>query len=346
MNLNLLRAVLARVGNSNESLGIQAQLGDVVVFPTRSVRLQGESVSNLLIASLPVTVSLESDGSIEIPDEPRKLAEATLETAVRLMAIDRQEPHSLSSPLPFLGFASEDPSVLEQLDGVEVKNGVINVRPNARNALGLFDGIDPRLLMDRLDGVALLAEALNSSTALGRYMQLIRLLERAFKVGPSGITAPLAEFLKPSPFDIDLAEVETWTAARALSAHADRREEFYLDADVRPIVDRMQQAGYEVLLNKKDWRNSSSERREVWRPTAGSQGTGPNLFVKHDVGAAISFQFTDGYESYPLVPAGPMDEVLPRAAWLVGDKDSGRLKISGSWEPKAAEATTIKHETG
>jgi hypothetical protein len=335
MKLNLLRAVMAQVGNGNEASRIHARLGDVTIFPTRAVRMEGKPVSNVLVASVPVEVAIESDGSIKIPDEPRKQAEATLETVVRLMAIDRQLTHALSSPLPFIGFASEEPSVLEQLDGIKIEHKVITALQNASNAVGLFDGIDLKQLFDRLDGVALLSEALNSSTALGRYMQLIRLLERAFKLGPGSITVPLAEFLKPSPFDISLAEVETWTAARALSAHADRREEFYLDADVRPIVRRMQNAGYEVLLNKKDWRNPSSDRRELWRPTAGSQGTGPNLFVKQGVDAMITFQALDGYEAYPLVLAGPMDEVLPSAAWLKGGNDSGRLEISGSWEPEA-----------
>lgn len=272
MKLNLLRAVMAQVGSGDESVGVQARLGDVAIFSTRAVRMEGKPVSNILVASLPVELSIESDSSLEIPDEPRKQAEATPETAVRLMAIDRRLTHSLSSPLPFVGFSSEEPSALEQLDGIKVKHRVVTAYQNASNAVGLFAGIDPKQLFDRLDGVALLAEALNSSTALGRYMQLIRLLERAFKLGPGSITRPLAEFLKPSPFNISLAEVETWTAARALSAHADRREEFYLDADVRPIVGRMQNAGYEVLLNKKDWRDPSSERREAWWPTAGLAG--------------------------------------------------------------------------
>jgi hypothetical protein len=128
MKLNLLRAVLAQVGNGNESLGIQAQLGDTAIFTTRAVRMLEKHVSNVLVASVPVEVAVEADNSIEIPDEPRKQAEATLETVVRLMAIDRQLRHSLSSPIPFIGFSSEDPSNVDKMDGVTV-NSTFAVMP-------------------------------------------------------------------------------------------------------------------------------------------------------------------------------------------------------------------------
>jgi hypothetical protein len=217
MQLNLLRAVMAQVGDNKKSLQIQGQFGNVAIFSTHAVCMEEKPLFNILVASLSVEVPIESDGSIEIPDEPRKQAEATLETVVRLMAIDRQLTHSISSPMPFIGFTSEEPSVFEKLDGIKVNQSVVTAYQNANNAVGLFDGIDLMQLTDRLDGVALLAEALNSSSALGRYMQLIRLFERAFKLGPGGITMPLADFRRPSPFGINLAEVETWTAARALT---------------------------------------------------------------------------------------------------------------------------------
>jgi hypothetical protein len=164
--------------------------------------------------------------------------------------------------------------------------------------------------------------------------QRLAILEqyRAFKLGPGRLTGPLAALLKASQFGIDYDEVRSWTAARGLSAHADRREEFYLDADVRPIVDRMLQAGYDVLLNKKTWRDRSSDRRGTWQADAGTQGIGHNIFMSQGKSANLTFQMLDGFASYPFIPAGPFDAFLPRAAWLVGDADSGRLEIRGSWE--------------
>jgi hypothetical protein len=102
----------------------------------------------------------------------------------------------------------------------------------------------------------------------------------------------------------------------------------------------MQNAGYEVLLNKKNWRNPSSERRDLWRPTTGSTGTGSNLFITRGASAALTFEPLDGYESYPLVLAGPVDEVLPRAAWLMGGTDDGCLKVKGAWDPEQVEVNS------
>ncbi len=80
-------------------------------------------------------------------------------------------------------------------------------RQGAVANLGLFSDIDPQVLFDRLDGVALLAEALNSPAPLGRYLQLMRLFERAFRRGPGRLTDPLVELLQPSLFNIEDAEV-------------------------------------------------------------------------------------------------------------------------------------------
>ena len=105
-----------------------------------------------------------------------------------------------------------------------------------------------------------------------------------------------------------------------------------MDADARRIVGRMLQAGYEVLMNKRLWRDPSSERRELWRPAAGSSGAGSDIFVAQGKAANLSFQFLDGFDSYPLVLAGSFDPLLPRAAWLVGDAEGGRLQVKGDWE--------------
>jgi hypothetical protein len=333
MDLYLLRAALVQIGQSEEGLGLRARLGDVTIYSTQSARIDQKLAGTIFVASSRVVtnIDLKSGEPITIPDEPRRKAEAALETTARLMAIDQQATHSLASPMPFIGFTCDDPAILVQLDGRIVLQRTMLAHQGATTNLGLFSDIDPQVLSDRLDGVALLAEALNTVAPLGRYLQLMRLFERAFRLGPGALTDPLANLLRPSPFNIDEAEVRSWTDARAASAHADRREEFYLGSDVRPIVDRMLQAGYEVLMNKKLWRHASSDRRESWRPVAGSQGTGSDIFVTQRKEAKLNFQFLDGFDSYPLVLAGPFDSILPRAAWVVADDDGSRLRVKGEW---------------
>ena len=301
------------------------------MYSTRPVRIDGKAAGTVFVAEVPISVPVDAREPLVIPEEPRRKAEATLETVARMLAIDRQISHALSSPMPFVGFVSSDTSDMAHLEGLSVTHKVLSASQGAIINLNIFSELDPHVLSGRLDGVALLSEALNSDAPLGRYMQLIRLFERAFKLGPGNLSGPLIELLRPSPFGIDASEVNSWTNARGLSAHADRREEFYLDADVRPIVDRMLQAGYEVLLNKKTWRDPSAERRDIWSPNAGARGLGPDIFVSQGKGAALTFRMLDGFESYPLVLGGPFDAVLPRAAWLEGDANGGQLHIKGSW---------------
>jgi hypothetical protein len=56
---------------------------------------------------------------------------------------------------------------------------------------------------------------------------------------------------------------------RHLATHADRREEFAIAADVVPVLSRLRQAVYDILLNKQNWRSRDTGRRAVWTPVNG-----------------------------------------------------------------------------
>src|SRR5258708_5246584 len=164
MDLYLLRAALVQIGQSEGGLGLQAQLGDVAIYSTQSARVDQKSVGSVFIASIKVAIDIDFERGepIAIPDEPRRHAEAALETTARFLAIDAQATHSLASPMPFIGFTCDDPAILAQLDGRVVSQRAMFARQSATTNLGLFSDIDPHVLSDRLDGVALLAEALTS----------------------------------------------------------------------------------------------------------------------------------------------------------------------------------------
>jgi hypothetical protein len=201
--MHLLRSIVAQFGNGESLTGVKAQLENVTVYSTHPIQLAGKPLGIVVVASLPLSISLpEGDNSFVIPVEPRRKAEAILEIVTQLLAIDKQTSHSISSPMPFIGFTSDDPETMSLLDGRTVNQNVMSGRLGARTNLDLFSDFSLRVLSDRLDGVALLSEALNSNTSLGRYMQLIRLFERAFKRGPTSLTEPLVELLQPSPYGI------------------------------------------------------------------------------------------------------------------------------------------------
>jgi hypothetical protein len=267
---------------------------------------------------------------IEVPHAVRRSAEAGIETVARLFALDYRTGYSISSPMPYVGFQCEDDRVLGPLVGKRVENPVISgVGPVATGRSNIFRDDVIAGLSDRLDGLALLGEALSSPNALGRYLEIVRLLERAFGSKAGGLVQYLVPFLTdPSCVHaFTKKEVHTWIEVRPKVMHADSRLEFLLEADVRPWIGRMLEAAYDVLLNKRDWRSPTSERRNLWEPVAGSSAENAT-FLTQGKAASVTVQLLDGFGAYPLVLAGPFESLLPPGVWLMGDADGGALQRS------------------
>lgn len=84
--------------------------------------------------------------------------------------------------------------------------------------------------------------------------------------------------------------------------HADGKasHELVWDADVAHFMDRMEQALYDVLLNKKHWHDPSQDRRDLWHPLAGTSDNKGGIFVTEKAGGIrLAFQLFDGFRSYP-----------------------------------------------
>lgn len=266
---------------------------------------------------------------IEIPEAPRRSSEMAIETLARLIAIEHRTGHTISSPMPYVGLASKDESTIAALADKHVNHDVTST--SGMTASGTADMLREDIvtgLSDRIDGVALLAEGLNSPGALGRYHEFVRLFERAFGRKAGALASFLSSFLTDDacPHGFTKSEVHAWIEARPKVAHADRRPEFLLEADVRPWIRRMEEAAYEVLLNKAAWQADSTDRRELWRSTAGSLDRDSGVFVSHSRTATLSVQILDGFKAYPLMLAGSMEHTLPRGVWLQGDVHGGVLR--------------------
>lgn len=159
-------------------------------------------------------------------------------------------------------------------------------------------------LSDREDGVALLVEALSHDHAMGRFHEFIRLFERAFARSGKTLTSPLNEFLS-SRFGYTTAELSRWfEELRDPATHADARTEFLLEADVRPVIDRMEQAAFDVLLNKALWRDPSTDRRDVWAPTAGSTNPRGGAFIVQGTTPVTYGAILDEYGAFPMDLSG------------------------------------------
>ena len=148
------------------------------------------------------------------------------------------------------GFA---PLLLEQLPSVRTLSRPLDVMAE--------------LLADRRDGIGLMAEALAHTHAMGRFHDLMRVFERAFALGPWDLVEPLAKFRRGSRLGYSKPEVSNWSELRGPATHADRRSLVLTEPDLRRPVMRMEQAAYDVLLNKATWPDRSTRRRNRWRPT-------------------------------------------------------------------------------
>lgn len=331
----VFRSALVRLDDDPEfDTPVGVEWSGVVVVAGPPITKDGGPLGRIYVAAVKTTIRVQG-GFTTIPARARATAESGIEAAVHLAAVDRATAFTISSPMAYVGFRPHRRERLPELEGIKIRGPFVHPIPGASGAEGILEQLDGSAFADRFDGLALLAEAINASTALGRYLQLMRLFERAFRLAPGGLANPLATFLRPSRYRFRVTEVRAWCNARALSLHADRRSEFNLDADVRPFVDRMMLAGYEVLANKEIWRHRSTDRRSSWTPRWGTSGNGVDLFLTPGSPLKVTMQLLDRYKAYPLVLAGSrvqFDGVLPRAAWMSGDADGCQLSILGNDE--------------
>jgi hypothetical protein len=184
-------------------------------------------------------------------------------------------------------------------------------------------------LNDRPDGVALMVEALAQDHALGRFRDFIRVFERAFARPAKTLTDPVVAFLDPRLGYTD-AEVKLWFEQyRDPATHADARNDFALEADAQPFIDRMEQAAMDVLMNKRDWRDPSADRRSTWIPMAGTSGPGGDIFVTKGSAGSIQARILDPYGAYPMDLAGVIS-TPPANWWPAADGNPSKDDDSGA----------------
>jgi hypothetical protein len=267
---------------------------------------------------------VNEDGLVIVPEEPLKLTEALIETSANLVAISERCKRSISSPMPSVAFLPEDQETWEWLDST---NGVLRNRSGGVVSTG-GPSIDLdttiKLASDRSDGVALLAEALAHEHPTGMFHELMRLFERAFRLGPYKLVQPLAEFLAGADnMNCTSSEVERWIITlRHPATHADRRPSFVLESDVRPVIPRMIQAAYDVLFNKEVWRTPSTQRRDLWRPTSGTTGESFDLYLVQGNPMRVQLQHFDEVGSYPLNLEEGLRMPLPPELWAKWPSES------------------------
>jgi len=242
---------------------------------------------------------ITEDHRIVVPENERKAAELAIEAIADLISVAGRCKRSICSPAPTIilqAVNEEEKEWLERSKGMISNRGSINdthfnikITPEVLEALN-----------DRIDGVTLLAEALACQHATGRYREFIRFFERAFKLPINQLEKKLTQFLSGAGLGYGRDEVTKWIKLRDAATHADgkKTKHLVLESQVKFIVPRMEQAAYDVLFNKKNWKDSSQIRKNVWQP---SYATISDKDIRLIDGSNICFKSItfDEFKAYP-----------------------------------------------
>ncbi|HEX3149199.1 MAG TPA: hypothetical protein VHR66_14090 [Gemmataceae bacterium] len=323
MHFRLIRLVGVNVDRKFSYSNCMYQLGDVRIQAIEHPPLSNDPGTLVLLAAF---VDLDSqlqmaEEEILVPDELRRKLEDALEGMANLLAITHRCGRTISSIVPYIGIDPIDDEAKKWIGAASaIRVGDCWVPDRMAHILDLETVTSS--LPDRFDGASLLAEALCQAHPTGRLHEYLRLFERAF-ARPARLVCEklLAEFLQPLDRGFDQEEVEHWLKLRDLATHADRRPNYAVETDTRPVVNRMEQAAFDVLFNKEKWRDISTSRRDVFSPIYGSESRNePRMFIKQGHTVEVCMAFYDGFGAYPLELRFDLCRIVPKT-WFTKSTD-------------------------
>jgi hypothetical protein len=303
------------------------RMDDIEVSPASAYE-RDENLTLLVGAAtvLDYRPRVSADGEVVVPPKQREAAERAIELSANLIAVAQGCRRKIASPWPpvvFVATGEEGRAWLAERVGLQHRplKGIVRTREQ----IDLDESVLNEL-SDREDGVALMVEALAHDHATGRFHEFVRLFERAFACPAKTLGAALAAFLNPR-FGYDKDELSTWfEELRDPATHADARNEFLLEADLQPVIDRMEQAAFDVLLNKATWRDSSATRKEVWRPTAGTMDADGGAFIVKGTTPVTSGTILDEYGAFPVDLGAGVVATRPEHWWPQEDAPSSKTE--------------------
>jgi len=279
-----------------------------IKIKTFPVTIDKQPNADWLICEAEVTLqdfpTLKDNKIIQIPEEPRKELDVSIENIANILAVSEMSQRSISSPHPCIGFRpknQDELTWLNQTNGIEYNLKMIpsfqfTVENEMKNA---------NFLQDRLGGIALMAESLSNSHVSGKLHELIRMLENAFATSSKPLATLLSKFLKDSPFQFTDKEIEYMVKSlRDQSTHADTNKPIVVESDIRPYIYKMEEIAYDVLFNKANWHTPDIKRRDILKPKAGVRGNGTAFTYQHNDGFAHIVQMFDPFGAFPFNLSG------------------------------------------
>lgn len=257
------------------------------------------------------------DGKIVIADHIARQSENAIERFADLAAVATFSTRRITAAVPAAELSdvtAADRQWLANCSGLSQPTQHLRLVPVA------FAITDAALagLDDRRDGVELLAEALADTHETGRFREITRFFELAFRAQPTALVRALADFLNHyDKLQYTHDEVERWHQLRNRATHADRGGRRYvLAGEIRPVLMRVELAAYDVLFNKLNWHQADSGRRDIWEPAGGVLPDERHAVIRAHAPVRFEAQpLFDGFDAYPYDPTCKIDQ-HPEDWWL------------------------------
>jgi hypothetical protein len=299
---------------SVESEGVTLETRPIGAAPPPDGRQRILVVAETRLDELP---SRNAEGCVTVPEDQRRRLEALIETTAAVIAVSARCQHSISSAHPSAALVAESDDERKFLKD----SAGLDAAPQSRSGITYEIDMSPEMvagLTDRREGLGLLAEAFAHERSLARYREFMRFFELALALPSSALSKKLYQFLTGMPFGYSHAEVRSWCSLRHGSVHGDRKvtPDLVLEADVRPIVGRMEQAALDVLFNKQSWHDGSRLRRKLWSPIGGTTSPNGDLMIVKGTTPSITAQIFDRFFAYPLDLSGTITS--PPQEWWHG----------------------------
>lgn len=319
----LHRLVTARFDTPPELPGqMRAQVGPILVESSPVTFNGAQDERTLIIASIELDFGtvpmLDADGYLVVPDQARQLCEYGIEVVVNSIAVLSRTGRSISSATPFLGLSNlseQQQQVLAECKGLR---GKLGGQFRGYSTVDLTDPAVTAALLDRIVAVGLVAEAFSTNHPVGRYREYVRLIEYAFARPLAQAEKKISQFLASADLGYTRDEVREWVSKRDGTTHGDLKKtaNLFIEADVRPFLGRMEQAVMDILLNKKTWHTSSSERRSAFpHHVATTDPQGRDLLMTRGLDAKLTTHVIDPFNAYPM-DLNAVLTTLPESWWF------------------------------
>lgn len=307
-------------------LGYKTKLEDGRIINIKPIHLRKteQKGRHMIIMSAEISLKYEPKVSKEniifLPESDGRELGKALRFYANLISVTEGCKVGISSPTPSSGFIPENDSEIEFLEKTNGFEHKLYAQPAFTG--DFFEAIYEDQLLDREEGVTFLATANSQSDSLGKFHEYIRLFENAFSASSVELAKLLFNFLSQyRDFDYTQDEIEKWMVeTRDGATHADKRKKFVLSGDLNKDIDRIKQAAYDVLFNKKEWNNQDTTRRNLLQFKQGITREGMFVRMNKDEKDREIRITADGdafYDPHSDLKEENVSEFVPPKEWWV-----------------------------